>query len=184
MIQLIFVAEATESLPMFDLALQTFLQMLPHLVSFGVLAFVFAKFLYKPVKNILNTRAERVVQDIQEAAENKASSEEMRMLYESKLGIIEQESALILEDARKEAAARVDFILSEAKTEAGNIRNRAARDIESERERVKAEMHQAIIDISTEMAARLVSATIDESMRDRFFDEAVGEIEEALEYSK
>ena len=169
--------EPTEYLPMFDLALQTFIQMLPHLVSFGLLVFVFTKFLYKPVKKILQTRAERVEADIRDAAEDKASAEELKLLYEQKLRDIETERAAILEEARREATTRLNQILGDAKYEAQITRDRAKRDIIAEQERVKAEVHQAIIDIATDMAAKLITANIDKTNHDRLFAEAMEELE-------
>jgi len=170
-------AEPREYLPMFDLALETFTQMIPHIVSFIVLAFVFTKLLYKPVKNILQARAEKIEADINEAELNKASAAEMKSLYDQKLKDIEAERAAILEEARKEASDRLNKILGEAKTEAQDVRDRAHRDIATEKERVKSEIHQAIIDISTDMAAKLVAAVIDQQTQDRLFSEAMDELE-------
>ena len=165
------------NLPMFSLELQTFIQMIPPFLSFIILVFVFKRFLYKPVKNILQKRADNIAADIKSAADNKASAEELRALYEQKVRDIELERSAILEEARKEATARVNHILGEANAEAQITRDRAKRDIITERERVKAEVHQAIIDISTEMAAKLVAATIDQRNHDRLFAEAMDELE-------
>ena len=162
---------------MFSLVAQTFIQMGPYLLSFGVLVFFFVKFLYRPVKGLLQKRAERIEADINEATVNKASAEELKALYEQKLRDIETERNAILEEARKEATARLNQILGKAKTEAQITRDRAKRDIAAEQERVKAEIHQAIIDISTDMAAKLVSATIDKNAHDRLFSEAMDELE-------
>jgi len=170
-------AETRNTLPMFDLVSQTFIQMGPYLISFGVLVFFFVKFLYKPVKDVLQKRAERIESDIHEATKNKAAAEELKTMYEQKIRDIEVERGAILEEARKEATARLNQILGEAKTEAQITRDRAKRDIAAEQERVKAEIHQAIIDISTDMAAKLVAATIDKNAHDRLFAQAMDELE-------
>jgi len=174
---ILFVSTETTHLPMFDLVAQTFIQMGPYLISFGVLVFFFAKFLYKPVKDILRTRAETIEADIKDAAENKASAEELKTLYDQKLRDIEIERNAILDDARKEATVRLNQILGEAKTEAQITRERAKRDIATEQERVKTEIYQAIVDISTDMAAKLVSASIDQQTQDKLFAEAMDELE-------
>ena len=170
----------TESLPMFSLDQNTFVMMVPYLISFAVLVFFFAKFLYKPVKEILNKRADRIEADIQDAMESKASAEELKIMYEQKLKDIEVERSAILDDARKEATTRLNQILGDAKTEAQIIRDRADRDIATEQERVKAEIHQAIIDISTDVASKLVSVTIDQKAHDRLFAEAMDELESTI----
>ena len=167
----------TTYLPMFDLVAQTFIQMGPYLISFGILVFLFTKFLYKPVKEILHKRAENIEADIKDAAENKAFAEELKTLYDQKLKNIEAERNAILDEARKEATVRLNQILDEAKTDAQITRERAKRDIATEQERVKAEIYQAIIDISTDMAAKLVSASINQQTQDKLFAEAMDELE-------
>ena len=162
---------------MFSLNLQTFIQMIPALISFIVLALAFTYFLYKPVRRLLQTRADRIADDIANAEADKATASELKAMYELKIKDIEAERAAILEEARLEANKRLSMILGDAKTEAGEIRERARRDITAERERVKAEVHQAIIDISTDMAAKLVSATIDKRDHDRLFAEALDDLD-------
>jgi len=164
-------------LPMFSLELQTFVQMFPPFLSFVILVLVFKRFLYVPVKNILQKRADIIEADIQNAAENKASAEELRLEYEQKIKNIELERSAILEEARKEATVRLNQILGEAKEEAQITRDRAKRDIIAEQERVKAGIHQAIIDIATDMAAKLVTANIDKANHARLFEEAMEELE-------
>lgn len=177
-LQFLFLAsERTTYLPMFDLVAQTFIQMVPYLISFGVLVFFFAKFLYKPVKGILQKRADNIEADIKNASENRAEASALKAHYDEKLKSIEAERTEILEAARTEAAARVQQILGDAKEEAHIARERAKRDIAAEQARVKAEVTQAIIDISTDMAEKLVAASIDKTTQDRLFAEAMDELE-------
>ena len=112
-----------------------------------------------------------------EATENQASAAALKALYEGKVKDIETERSDILEAARKEASIRVAQILDDAKTDAQITRDRARRDIATEQARVKAEMQQAIVDIATSMAHKLVAATIDQANQDKLFDQAMAELE-------
>ena len=161
----------------FTLDTQTFLLMIPNLVSFIILAFIFKRFLYKPVKGILQKRADHIEASLHSAAQDKEAAETLKLQYESKMRDIEAERAAILEDARREALARANQIFADAKDDAQITRERAKRDIATEQERVKAEIYQAIIDISTDMAAKLVSASVDQSTQDKLFAEAMDELE-------
>jgi len=164
-------------MPLFTLDLQTFIQMIPNLISVVVIAVVLTYLLYKPVKRTLQIRADKVASDIETAAADKTAAEKLKAMYEKKVGDIELERCEILEAARKQAGARRNQILEEANAEAQELKSRAARDIAAECDRVKAEVHQAIIDISADMAAKLVAATIDKNAHDRLFDEAMIELE-------
>lgn len=167
----------SSSFPVFTLELQTFIQMLPQFLSVVLLAFLFKRYLYKPVKNILQQRADRIEAQMAEATENQASAAALKALYEGKVKDIETERSDILEAARKEASIRVAQILDDAKTDAQITRDRARRDIATEQARVKAEMQQAIVDIATSMAHKLVAATIDQANQDKLFDQAMAELE-------
>jgi len=177
--QFLFLGAAEEQgfLEMFSLDAQTFIQMVPHLISFIVLVLAFTYFLYKPVKRILQARADRIAEDVSTAEANKLAASELREEYEQRLRDIEAERTAILEEARADAAKRLNTILGHAKTEADEIRDKAKRDIVAEQERVKQEVHQAIIDIATDMAEKLVSATINKQDHDRLFNESLTELE-------
>lgn len=166
-----------DSLPIFTLELQTFLQMIPNFLSFVILVIVFVKYLYKPVKKILQARADRIENDLLTAAQSRSSAESLKAEYEQKLLAIDTERVMIMEDARKEASDRLNQILGEAKQDAQDLRDRARRDIVSEQERVKAQIHSAIVDISTDMASKLVAATIDARDHERLFADAMDELE-------
>lgn len=156
---------------------QMFIGMIPNIVSFIVLVVLLTKLLYKPVNKILQTRADRVESEMKDAAENKVVSAELKAEYEQKVRDVEIERASILEKALKQANARRAQILDEVKVEAQEVKDRASRDIATEREQIKGAVHQAIIDISTEMAARFITASIDKKAHDRLFTEALIELE-------
>lgn len=165
------------NIALFRLDDQTILDMIPNFVNFALLAAFMTYLLYKPVRKVLQNRADRVENDIQDAAKNKMSAEELRNSYEQKVKEIEHERGLVLEETRKQANTRRDQILDEAKVEAQDLKDRAHRDIAAERERVKLEVHQAIVDISTDMAAKLIEVTIDKNAHNKLFSEAMRELE-------
>lgn len=174
--QLLFLLES-QGRALFSMDGQTFTDMIPNLINFVILAVVMTYLLYKPVSKLLQNRADRVEGDIKNAADNKASAEELKAQYEQKVREIEVERGNVLEESRKQANAKRDQILDEAKAEAQELKDRAGRDIVAERDRVKDEVHKAIIDISTEMAAKLVAVTIDKNAHDKLFAEAMTELE-------
>jgi len=166
-----------ESRPMFGLELSTFVNMLPNLVNLIVLALVMTYLLYDPVKNILKARSERVANEIKEAEKSNLSANELKVLYEKKVKDIELERATILDEARRQAKDKQAQILSEAKTEAQDVRDRASKDIAAERDQIKGAVCQAIVDISTDMAAKLIAATVDKNAHSKLFSEAMDELE-------
>lgn len=182
--QLLFILTANRYRPLIDMDLQMFVDMLPNLFNFVITATFLTYLLYKPVKRVLKARADRVEGDMKDAALNKATAEELKAKYEQKVREIDVERNAILDEARKTAGEKRDQILESAKAEALDVKARASRDIATELEQTKGAVHQAIIDISTDMAAKLISATIDKNAHDKLFSEALAELEATSAFSK
>jgi len=182
--QFLFILTANRYRPLLDMDLQMFVDMLPNLLNFLITAALLTYLLYKPVRRVLQARADRVEGDIKDAAQNKATAEELKTQYEQKVKDIEVERNAILDEARKQAGEKRDQILETAKAEAQDVKERASRDIATELEQTKGAVHQAIVDISTDMAAKLISATIDKNAHDKLFSEALAELEATPAFSK
>jgi F-type H+-transporting ATPase subunit b len=157
--------------------MDTFISMIFPLISFIVLVLIMAKLLYKPVQRILKNRADRVEQDMQDAADKSAKAQELYLEYEQKVKDIESERTAILDATRKQANDHKVAILEAAKIEAQELKDRASRDINTERERIKEEVHQAIVEISTDMAEKLISVNIDKNAHSKLFAEAMADLE-------
>ena len=176
--QLLFILNSVpEYRELFSVDIQTFIDMIPPLVSFVVLVALLAFLLYKPVKKVLQARSERVMGELAEAEEKNATAYELKSQYEQKIRNIEQECSAMLNEARKQANVVRGEIINDAKIEAQEVRSRAANDVDFELNRVKGEVHHAIVDISAEMAEKLMTVTIDKSIHDSLFDEAMDELE-------
>jgi len=163
--------------PMFSLEAQTFIDMALPLLSFALVVALLTHLLYKPVKKMLESRAERVAGDLDDAAASRLAADELKLSYEKLVRDIELERATVLEEARKIAKDRQNQILDDAKAEAAEIKERALREISVEKERIKDSVFEAIVDISTAMAERLITTQIDKTSHDRLFAEAMEELE-------
>ena len=179
--QTLFLLSGIETnIPLFSLDMDTFISMIFPLISFIVLVLIMAKLLYKPVQRILKNRADRVEQDLQDASDKSAKAQELYLEYEQKVKDIESERTAILDATRKQANDHRVAILEAAKIEAQELRDRASRDINTERERVKEEVHQAIVEISTDMAEKLISVNIDKNAHSKLFAEAMADLESTV----
>ena len=161
----------------FDLAFLTSMWMV--WLNMIVIILLLSWLLYKPVKKFLNDRRNRIMNELETAAENLRASEETRGFYDGKLANIMVERDEILDEARKMAGEREAAILAEANSEAGLIRERAKRDIELDREKAKDEMRKQIIHISAAMAEQLIGESMDEETRNQILNRAIAEMGDA-----
>ncbi len=157
-----------------QMLMSTFVQ----LAVTAILFFIVGKYLYEPVKKFLKDREESVAKNISDAENSLAKANELKAMYEEKLAKIEGERTSILEEARKIAKEKEQDIINEAKEEATVIKNRAMTEIKQEQEKAKDDMKTQIIEISSLIAKRFVSANMDQDTQNKLFTEATEDLEE------
>ena len=161
----------------FGLDSQTLIQIIANLINVGILAFFLARMLYRPVREILRKRTDRIQNQIAQAAEDVEKATEMKRQYEQKLEEVSREREEILSEARRLAAETSQRLVAEARKEADAIKNRATANVEMEWERAEAEMRTAIIDVSAVMAEKFVKLAINKETHDRLFSETMSDLE-------
>jgi len=162
---------------LFGMDSQTFLQLVPHLFNFILLAVLMTFILYKPVRAFLHERADRIAKELEEADATRLAANALKDQYEQRLKDIEMERTAILDDARKQAIERRNRDMADTKKEMDALKARAQIEITAERDRVKDQVEQAIVEISTDMAGKLLAASIDATAHTRLFNEAMAELE-------
>ena len=163
---------------LFGLDAQTFIQVGIQLFNAALLAFVMSKLLYNPVRTFMLNRTMGIREQLQQAEENMVKANEMVAQYEAKLREIDAERDELLSAARKVAAEKSKEIIAEAKVEADAIKERAAMNVKIEQDRVKDEMRQAIIDVSSSIAEKFIAHSMDQNTHDKLFNETIAELEE------
>ena len=156
---------------------QMVVQIVANALNVVILAGFLAYLLYKPVRDILRKRTNKIEGQLMQAEEEMQRATELRQQYEKKMEDIEREREEILGEARKFATESSRRITTEAKQEADAIRERAAQSVKVEWERAENDMRTAIIDVSAVMAEKFVSLAINKETHDRLFDETVSDLE-------
>ena len=174
----LFLLSAAPEGRVFGLDQQTLIAIGINLFNVAVLAVVLSKLLYNPVRNFMHKRSERISSQLEGAAKEAETVGALRADYESKLRDIDLQREELLTVARKHADENAKRMLIEAKNEADAIRARAASDVEFEQRRVKEEMKQVIIEVSTVMTEKLVAMSMSDEVYERVFNETVAELEE------
>lgn len=147
---------------------------LSMLVLFTALSYL----LFNPVRDMLEKRRQRVVDDQETAKREKEEAIALKEEYDLKLKQVEKEAEAILSEARKKAKQNEMKIVAEAKEEAARIIARANTEIELEKKRALDDMKQEIISIAAMMAEKVVSASIDMNVQESLLDETLKEMGE------
>ncbi len=156
---------------------------LPFLIQWGiqllntlVIILIMSKLLYKPVKSFMQSRTERIKSQMDQAEADFNEAKALRETYEGKLKNIERERSDILTNAKAAATQREQQIIDEAKQEANTIKERAMLEIQREQEKAKDEMKKQIIELSSLMASRFVSAKMDEKTQNALLNEVIADL--------
>ena len=147
---------------------------LSMLVLFTALSYL----LFNPVRDMLEKRRQRVVDDQESAKHEKEEAIAYKEEYEQKLKEVDKEVQVILSDARKKALQNEAKIVAEAKEEAARIIARANAEIELEKKRALNDMKQEMITIASMMAEKVVAASIDTNVQESLIDETLKEMGE------
>ena len=132
------------------------------------------KILFKPLKNMIDSR-QKEIDDMYSDAENaKDTANELKAEYESKIEKATEESEEILKKAVRKAQLREEEILQEANQKAARTLERAAEQVEQEKKRAVNEIKNEV----SEMAISIASAVIE---RDVSQDEHTALIDSFIE---
>lgn len=155
---------------LFDSAIQ--------LIAIFVLFTLLSYLLFNPVRDLLKKRQEKIKADMNEAKEAKLEAEDMKLEYTEKINDVDKEAEAILGESRKKALKKETEIINEAREEAGRITDRANKEIELEKLRVRDEMKKEMISVASLMAGKFVAASLDEKQQESLIDETLKEMEE------
>ena len=157
-----------------QLLFDTLVMALSMLFLFTLLSYL----LFNPVRDMLEKRKQRIVDDREAAKREKEEATSYKQEYEKKLQEVDKEVQVILSEARKKAMKNENAIIAEAKEEAARIMARAHAEIELEKKRALDDMKQEMIAIASMMAQKVVSASINTEVQESLIDETLKEMGE------
>ncbi len=134
------------------------------------------RFLFKPVKELLDKRKAEIESSYAQADEKNAQAESLLAEYQSKLASASSESRELLERARTMAQSRSDEILAEAQSESQRMKERAIRDIEMEKEKALRGLKSEVADMAILATEKLIGKSLDAQTDQALIDEAINEI--------
>ena len=139
------------------------------------LFYVASKFLFVPMKDLIDSR-QREVDEMYEAADKaRADAQAMEAEYKQKLAVAQETSDRLVKEAAARGAAREEEILRQANAEADAIRAKAAADIAQEKKKAindaKDEISGLAMAIAGKVVGRALTAADQSTLVDRFIDE-------------
>jgi F-type H+-transporting ATPase subunit b len=150
---------------------------LASLANLLILSLIVKKFLYKPVKKILNTRRAAIDDDYAQAKKAREEAEENRQNYEAAMAAAKQTGDQLIAEATRTAEYRSNEIVTEAKERATEIRRQAEADAVLERKKAEDEMKREIADVSTQLTGKLLHREINEEDHRALIDDFLKDLD-------
>lgn len=141
--------------------------------------FLIKKFLFKPIREVLEKRKAKADAEISDATKAKEEALAMKAEYEQNMLEARDKANAILADATKTASAKSDEILKEASANAVAIKAKAEKDIEQEKRKAVNELKEEIGGMAMEIAGKVIEREINEEDHNKLINEFIEKVGEA-----
>ena len=147
--------------------------------SFLLLIFLVKKFAWGNITSILDARAEKITNDIDQAEAARKKAEELAAKREEELAGSRQEATTILETAKETAEKNKAHILSEANQEALRLKEKAQLEISQNKEEAMDSIKGDVADLTVNLAGKLLSQQLDSEGHRQLIDRYLNELGDA-----
>ncbi len=164
---------------LFDLDFQLLHDAVITAVAVFVLFLFMSYMLFKPTRDLLKKRQERIMADLDTAKADKEDALSLKNEYEAKMAGAQKDADAVLSEARQKALKNEEQIVSQAKEEAASIIRQARNEAELEKQKAADEVKTQIIDVASIMAGKVVAASMDTKIQDSLIEETLKEVGES-----
>jgi len=152
--------------------------LISSLIGFVILWWVLAKFLWKPVLNIIDERRESIEQAFQEVDDARDDVGKLKAEYEEHLTKINAEAQVKVQEAVEKGQQIAAEIRADAEAQREKLLAKTQEDIAREKDKALAEMRNAAIDLSFSISRRVMQEGLDRETHDRLVQGFIDEIKE------
>ena len=138
--------------------------------------FVAKKFLFVPVKNMIDSRQKEIDAMYDAAGAAKESAQALENEYKEKVAQAQQTSDRMVKDAVARGQNRQDEIISQANAEARAILDKAAADIAQEKKKALNDAKNEISELAMAIAEKVVGRELNDVDQAKLVDEFINEL--------
>lgn len=151
-------------------------QILISLANLVLLFLMFKKFLYKPVKGVLEKREAELDEKYNSAYKAEAEAEKNRKEWEEKLTTADDKARKVLEDATENAKRRGEKLIADAEARADEIVRAAQNEAELERKKAVDGIKREIASVSGVLAEKMLEREINTDDHRTLIDSVIEKI--------
>jgi F-type H+-transporting ATPase subunit b len=142
-------------------------------ITFAILAVLLARFGWRPLLQALEERERAVRESVEQAQKARAEAEETLRRNQEILAGARRETAVIIEQGKREAETLRAEILAQAKREAQDLVEQGKKQIQHEQKQALEELRRQVADLAIQAAERLIARSLDDRKHRDLLDEYV-----------
>ena len=146
------------------------------IINIAILFFILKAILFKPVTKLMEDRAQKVRNALDDAAKDRADAQKLLEQYRASIQNAKNEADAIISAARKTAAAEADRIIANGLTSAENMTAAARKKTEEERQAMAARFRLEAAALVMAASARLVQRELSGDDNRRFANMLLDEL--------
>ncbi len=147
-----------------------------QLLSTFVMLIIVHKFLYKPVKGILDKRAAFVEQSVQNAIERESLAQDKLTQLEKDQVKTKKALQTLRQQAEEEIDAQKTRLLDEAKRQAAALKLKANEEIGLARKQAQAQLEEEIIHVALAASQRVLQRELTEKDNDKMVEQFIKDL--------
>ena len=145
-------------------------------VNFLLLAFLLAKFAWKPLMKALDDREKQIAEDIRGARKAKEDAEAVKKQLEQTLADTAKESSKRITEAAAAGEKQRQTIIAQAKEDAQNLISQAKSEIEAETQKAISAVRKELVDTTMLAAKKVIGKEADKKVNERLIKDMLEEM--------
>lgn len=146
-----------------------------QLVNFFILLVLLRIFLYRPILNVLDRRAQRIREGLEAADKSKEQASQAEQEVAKRLEEARQQNQASIAQAQETASRIQEEARAQARREADALLERARGEIQLERDQAIAELRQEFADLTVSAAEKVIGQSLDRRAHERLIEEVLTE---------
>lgn len=144
-----------------------------QIINFIVLFLVMRRLLFRPVKEFMEKRTQKIHRELDQARSERAEAAEIKRRYDEELKQVKHRASEIIDRAVRQGETLREEILNRARLEEEALKKRAFGEIEAEKHKALRELRGKIVGLSVAIAGKIIERSLRPEDHRRLVDEFI-----------
>ncbi len=159
-----------------ELVLPKIPQLLTMALGFGIFVWVLSKYAWGPIIDMLDDRRAKIDGDYAAAEKNLEDADVLKGDFESKLADIKAIEREKVQEAVKKGETLADGIVSKARGQADETKQKASQDIELETQKAQLQLRDSVVSMALGAAEKIIGERLDDDLHRKLIADYIDDL--------